>query len=60
MGNANYRELGAAGDPGDWVAVFISETVRECGEREGRGGCPLTYKESSGNILIYEAVIKLF
>lgn len=55
MGNANYRltELGATGDPGDWVALFISETAR-------REGCPLTYKESSGNILIYEAVIKLF
>lgn len=35
MGNANYRltELGATGDPGDWVALFISETE----EREGWG-----------------------
>lgn len=35
MGNANYRltELGATGDPGDWVALFISET-----ERRGMGG----------------------
>lgn len=41
------------GDQYYWVAVFISEL-------EGSRGHSLTYKENSGNILIYEAVIKLF
>lgn len=38
MGNANYRltELGATGDPGDWVELFISETAR--GNKREKGG----------------------